>query len=246
VRGQQTAFAPCRFRRHHDREPERVLPAVNGWVVHGEMFATRNAGGFDWFNELDGRWVVPPAPATYHKQTNFFFTGLQSTSGADLILQPVLTYGPVDNGGGQFWNVEAWLYRGSGSIHTAPAVVHAGDTIRTYMHVTHCALTGECEWQISMFVNQTLANYMYVSPGVKLDWALKGVLEAYNITSCSDYPDTTFLDFSRVTLNMPQSSSTLPFPGMVTWVTTPVVHNVNPACGYGVTEPASDSVRLFF
>ena len=218
------------------------------------MKAATNFAGFAWFNELDGRWTVPARPTTYHSQIDYLFTGLQNSSSTAWILQPVLGYGPVPGGGGgNYWVTQVWYATTTGNdFHTAASKVNPGDLLRTYMHVTDCTAAGSCTWQVSIFrdvgATHAFPSYISIRPPSIANWALKGVLEAYNITACSDLPSDGSVTFSKVFLGMPQGTgSLLVFPSGTSLSTTNVLRNVtSPSCGYAASAPTADSAKLIY
>lgn len=256
-----TEFEPCRYRAKqnldsdnagHERTGLNPVPTINGWIEDRHMNATTNAAGFNWFNELDARWVVPAAPTTYHGQSNYFFTGLMPSPNGSFLLQPVLSHGlfyPTD--GGNWWSVALWFINGNTTTRTGYARVNPGDTIRTYMHATSCTNAGICTWLASIFVDTPSGTafpiVLSVTTPDRVGTAMQGVLESYKISSCSDLPNAASLDITKTWLSMPQGGADLlVWPGMVSWNTVANVRSVTPNCGFTTSNPTADSVRLFF
>jgi hypothetical protein len=262
TRGQRTAPPPrCRYKRKanpHGRandaaEAEAHAPTVNGWIEDVEMVAATNFAGFAWFNELDGRWTVPQPPKTYHKQIDYLFTGLENRQSSTWILQPVLGYGPVPGGGGgNYWVTQVWYATTTGNdFHTAASRVNPGDLLRTYMHVTSCTDAGSCVWQVSIFRDSggvhAFPSSISIRPPSIANYAFKGVLEAYNVTSCTDLPQDGGIAFTKVFLGMPEGpGSLLVFPSGTSWSTMNSVKPVSPSCGYSASAPTADSAVLFY
>jgi hypothetical protein len=153
-------------------------PSANGWV----MQAGDNSGNNSFVLET-GYFIVPPAPTVNQGQVIYFFNGIQVPG---VILQPVLMWG-YD---GPYWEVASWRC-GAGSSNcyfstpTKPAV---GDVISG--STSYNATSGD--WtiigaDITNGQNSTLVVTGNAAGGTEGE-AWGGVLEAYDVTTCSGYP----------------------------------------------------------
>ena len=165
----------------------------SGWVAYASWTNTTGVP----VSSFKTTWRVPPAPATQSDQTIFLFNGIDPSNPSAAILQPVLQWGGSAAGGGPYWSVASWYVLGSGeAFHTDLVKVNVGDELLGVM-----TLTG-----------QTAGGFSYVSefqgiPGTSLPvqdvaelvWCNE-TLEAYNITACSDYPDTDLTALRSISL----------------------------------------------
>jgi len=164
----------------------------NGWVEASQwelsLAATDN---IDW---VSGFWHVPTFPAEGGALI-YLFNGIEP-SGGGWILQPVLQYGNNGAFGGDYFVVASWFVgpKGSGiAVVSTPQPASPGHLIFGITQQTGVS---------GVFPNTTLT---YLVDGYNentgqpsainvnttgLHWvsAYAGVLEAYNVTSCSQYP----------------------------------------------------------
>lgn len=143
----------------------------------------------------------PPNPST---PTNYFFPGAQSLDqhpAHGTIIQPVLGwYGP---GNSHSWDISGWNCCVDGNVNQGPGVnVQVGDTIRGELVGTSCtASTGVCaNWAIKATdlasgQSVTLNSSAY---GQAFNWIFAGVLEVYNVGTCSDLSSSGHLDFTDI------------------------------------------------
>ena len=82
-----------------------IVPGLTAWVE--DTYQRIPSGAFTW-NHYVATLTVPPLPARDVDQTLFYFGGMVSASGNE-ILQPVLQFGPSSAGGGGSWTFASWL-----------------------------------------------------------------------------------------------------------------------------------------
>lgn len=210
-------------------EPE----TINGWVEDASVTTSTSYG------EIVATWTVPPGPTTNVGQTVYFFPGMEDTKDVVSIIQPVLQWGSSKAGGGNYWAIASWNCCPSGiADYSTPVTVNPGDTIQGTVKSTCGAGIESCPtWNITTAdttsgKSSNLSNSP--SEGQTFNWAFGGVLEAYNIAYCIDYPLSGPLTFSNIGLydyNFHQISN----PAWTTsWDTS-----VAPLCGYDVTTAAT-------
>ena len=180
---------PINLRPRHDPNqstPEsQIVPSTGGWIVDVEEFITLQSG-----NNLDrvsGNWQVPQNPAS-NGATVFLFNGLEPDGQAGII-QPVLQWGSSAAGGGNWWGIASWGLFPDGTYISPLEGVNAGDTINGYTAVV--AQNGDwLQWTINATDETTGAwtSQGVYTGGYKWDWAYGAVLEAYNVTTCPDFP----------------------------------------------------------
>jgi hypothetical protein len=216
-----------------------VIPTVNGWVVADYSHQTTNGYGYDWYNATYAYWNVPQAPSSYVGQTIFLFNGLMREDWQELI-QPVLQYGPSAAGGGNYWAMAVWYIDSSGNAtHSTIASLQVNALMLGDMYPTDpnssCPTDGRCEWNIAAW-SGGVGRVITVTPAERMRYALKGVLEAYNITNCNQYPNQTSTEFDSGDLDEPG-----PNPNNYTNVLTSETWataswNVSPNCSATITD----------
>ncbi len=212
-------------------------PTINGWVESASV-TTSSAYG-----ELVGTWTVPPAPTANNSQVVYFFTGMEDINDVITIIQPVLGWN-MDGTGGRAWSIASWNCCVSGiTSESSPVGVSTGDTIEGTIRSTCGAGQLVCSsWNITTY-DETSAKSTSLtgssSDGQTFNWAFGGVLEAYNIAQCSDYPPNGSLTFSNLALD----NDNFQLISAPAWSATYWASGATPQCDYNVTTTAT-SVTL--
>ncbi len=233
-----------------------TAPTINGWIESSNSFVP-NINGHDWATEMAGDWTVPVKPAVWG-ETIYFFNGLEDRSPSTVIIQPVLQFGQDGVNG---WQLASW-YGGSlfggNYYHSTPIAAHPGDSVQGFSWgLGSCNSAGHCDWEISATNLTTSTNTVeYVNLNVPMRWAFAGVLEAYNVTSCSNLPGGSSgqLTFDDVALYQPSGSNynalvqttfngDCALTGSPCWTDT--VYGGTPSCGYAVGSWATGAVLGF-
>jgi hypothetical protein len=196
---------PIRTRPRHSAAPSfKDAPGTgNGWVEAVQEEVSLSSG--DNIDKITGQWVVPTNPST-DGGLIFLFNGLEDTT-QNLIIQPVLQFGYTSCGvcvsgggiGGNYWVIASWLV-GKNGYHSPGEQVSPGDTIEGTTYITSVS-NGTLNWEIKAkdTTSGAYSNMGAFSSGHTWNWAYAGTLEAYGITSCSEFPEsgsTTFKDNS--------------------------------------------------
>jgi hypothetical protein len=212
-----------------------VAPQINGWLENAN---TTTGSPTESYAALLATWRVPPDPSEQDGQVLFFFPGLEDADDYQTsILQPVLEWAS-----GQ-WSIASWNCCLSGiTVASTPVTVHSGDMIYGSITSTCPPGTLSCPtWNVlslDLFTGESTTLWDTPSDGQVFNWAFGGVLEAYYVASCADFPPEHRLVFNHVTLfdeywrpiRDPQwAEGVAPAP--------------QPACGYGVQVERHD-VRL--
>jgi hypothetical protein len=209
-------------------------PVVNGWVESSNCFLPFNcAPGVASFGKVVSTWTVPPLPLVQDGQTVYFYPGLEG-NGSD-ILQPVL--GTI---AAQPWAFASWHCCPANTADTSPWIsVNPGDTLVGTIEMTCAAGTTACStWNVvseDQTTNQTTELSATPIVGETLGWAFEGVMEAYGILQCADYPPNASLTMNTLTYdnNLNLLSSVVWSNGWDTM--TP------PICNYDVTTTATNT-----
>jgi hypothetical protein len=160
----------------------------NGWVEALPYQVPLSSGDIDY---LYGTWTVPTNPSA-NGGLIYLFNGVVS-SDKNWILQPVLQWGADGTFGGNYWVIASWLVGNCGSyvFHSPAERVSPGHTIVGATWITS-ASSGTLQWEVYTS-DQTSGAYSWItahSTGLQWNWAYAGVLEAYGITSCPEFPET--------------------------------------------------------
>jgi hypothetical protein len=178
-------------------------PTINGWV---EAAATKISTSFAY---LHANWTVPPAPSKNDGQFLFIFPGMEDTKDFPVVkgenvsvLQPVLGW---NRDYPAAWSIASWNCCVTGTVFEGPpAPANPGDNILGYMFDTCSPGTLSCPtwdivtWDLTSGKFSELLNTS--SSGQTFNWAFAGVLEAYNIVQCGDYPSSGSISFYNLGL----------------------------------------------
>lgn len=211
----------------------------NGWVEASEWDVS--LGKNDNIDYLGGSWPVPKKPAK-NGGLIYLFNGIEP-SGGTWILQPVLQYGASPAGGGNYYAVASWLVSSGGTAyHSTLKKVAVGDTITGFTELTAVS-GGKQSWWVEA-IDGSITSTLKVKTSTKRHWtwAFAGVLEAYGISTCSEFPasgkvkffaDGPYHGFPSYNLVTPEAwtGAVFPFTG-------------GPSCGYSVS--AGTNSTLFF
>src|SRR5579863_3893680 len=180
--------------------PREGATLGSGWIVDAHWNNTTGSP----ISSFTTAWVVPPAPVTQSGQLIYLFNGIENST---MIYQPVLQWGSSPAGGGNYWGVANWYVDGAGgpAFHDQLIPVNPGDTVVGVM-----TLTGQSGSSFGYYCQfQGIANSGLPIQNVQeLTWCIQ-TLEAYGITQCSDYPNTTGTAFGEFSIQTGSSTPTL-------------------------------------
>jgi hypothetical protein len=211
------------------------VPAGNGWVEAEQWDDASHNVDLEY-----GFWTVPQNP----KQNGgliYLFNGLEPSS-QNYILQPVLQYGVGYAGGGNYWAIASWLVGTNYAFHSPLERVYPGNKLFGYTEVTGTS-GSTLDWEVKA-TDDTTGAYSWItasSTGFQWSWAYGAVLEAYNITSCAQFPSNLRDSFSDNQVYQGPPGYTLKAPK---WYGA-VYNYGGPSCGFGVGISGSNSTLYF-
>ena len=199
--GSERRLARCPH-PHYDRRGKRIEPAdaeptIKGWVESASNASQGPIGS------IGTDWTVPQTPAIASSQVLYYFPGLEPLPGTEFILQPVLAWNGFND---RRWTIASWdCCPGGNQIHSPAAAVQPGDAIHGTVTGTDCnATSGVCSsWQVATSDPANGASTVLGSAdgeGKVLDWSFAGVLEAYYVDECGQYPPDGQVTFSNLTV----------------------------------------------
>jgi hypothetical protein len=223
---------PCGY-PHYDKRGKAVrddegehAPDVNTWV---ESASDSSHGPYEY---MFGRWQVPSTPPD-PTSVVYLFNGFENLARRDRIIQPVLGLNMQD-GPDEVFSIASWNCCVSGTVfHSSIAQVNQGDEIRGTMAASNCnKSTGVCaSWTVTTLDETTgVGSYLSTTTGEAMDWAFGGVLEAYDIDDCDQYPAQFGIYFGDIWVE--SVSGTWPSLTFGTGVDT----TDTPQCGYSVSQ----------
>jgi hypothetical protein len=181
--------------------------------------------------QLNASWNVPGLPSSNDGQVVYFWPGFKSTAPTMglPVLQPVLQYGQH----GANWQLQSWFVWGDHGVSvTAPAIsVTAGDNIFSYMQYDDSKKSWTVFGQNTRTKQTTNLQIARTRAGnCDYKWGMLVLETIMNQGVCRDYPSSTSLTFTGVSLN-----------GMTPdWTTRVQMHD----CNQAIKQSAKDTVQL--
>ncbi|HTP29002.1 MAG TPA: hypothetical protein VMK12_25495 [Anaeromyxobacteraceae bacterium] len=242
IDGNKRAIGACRHPRYNrhgwlirqDKDGQTVPPpTVNGWL--GSVSST-SAGPV---KSISATWHVPHAPRVVASQTLYFFSGLEPAATGDTILQPVLAWNGFYD---RRWTIASWnCCKGGNALHSNPKAVATGDMITGTVEGAGCNVAGACSsWTVrTASSGGTSTTLRTTSYGEVLDWEFGGVLEAYGLAACNQYPPDDGIVFSTIGTRLATGAVAQP-----AWLSS-MTDGESPGCLTSVSaDPGGTSVRL--
>jgi hypothetical protein len=181
--GQINVLPHCAFphRRFGPSPNQPPNPGVDGWILDARN--TLNGTTNSW-RSISANWTVPNAPPTSYStgQVWYTFPGIQNSSG---ILQPVLAY---NWDGTKHWQIGDW-FCGASCPHTTLYTVATGHSISGSITSSNCS-GGNCDFQVTVTDVTTGGTRQATWNTGDSGWLLTNALEAYDMNSCDDYPQS--------------------------------------------------------
>jgi hypothetical protein len=180
-------YDPCLEASISTRQLVQDPGTGNGWVEASQWNTALKSG--DNIDDLYGYWTVPPIPKTYGALV-YLFNGVEPSGGA-WIMQPVLQFGSNGLFGGDYWVFASWLVHSNQDYFVSSTVlsVNPGDSLSGAVWETSVS-GGTLGYDIAAtdYTTNQSSLLSLTATGFQWIWAYAGVLEAYNVTSCSEFP----------------------------------------------------------
>jgi hypothetical protein len=224
---------------HYTASGEIVIagtpPTIDGWVESANTTTTTSYGA------LTATWTVPPGPTSNDGQTIYLFPGMEDIDHVVSIIQPVLGW---NSDFAAAWSIASWNCCPNGiTVESSPVHVSSGDEIKGIIRDACSPGTLSCsKWEVTsqdVSTGQSTKLSNTPSEGQTFNWAFAGVLEAYSVVQCSDYPSSGSLIFSDIALydyNFDRISNPV-------WSQPNASPSITPQCGYGGSV-AAKQVKL--
>jgi hypothetical protein len=222
------------------QETDTTLPpTINGWVENSNTTIGTAYG------QVVSTWTCPPLPLAQDGQVVFFFPGLEPLSPQPdyTILQPVLNYGDY---GAPSYSLASWNCCPSNiTWASSPINVSPGDTLAGTIVMTCAAGTLTCPTWNVISEDKTTSQSTELSgtsnAGNTFNWGFGGVLEAYNIVQCADYPNNPSLTMN--TLLYDSNLSLVPSPDWTDSLNA--ASDGVPQCEYAVNSTTTNTTLTY-
>jgi hypothetical protein len=203
----------------------------HAWIEYASVHDTPDYG------QIYSEWDVPPNPTSNNGQTVYLFNGLEDYTNDLTIIQPVLGWNSDYSAA---WGIAAWNCCYNGDVWEAtPATVNPGDHLEGYVFNNCSDGTKTCtSWDI-VIVDEQNGHFSQLidtpNNGQTFNWAFGGVLEVYNISQCSDFPNPDYaggIGFTNQSLL--NDNFDVLTPG---WKVYNISSGLTPQCNYGGSVP---------
>jgi hypothetical protein len=187
---------------HYDACPEKAIvtrqPALtqsvaqaqtetgNGWVEDDQWNAP--LGSSDNIDYLVGNWTVPSYPSEDGGAVIYLSNGIEPSS-HKWFLEAALQYGYNGVFGGNYYSITTWLLSSSAAYYSSPDYVYPGDSLSGYIQMT--GMSGKTAYWDVLIVDNSSGAYSegsYWVSGQHWTWAYAGILQAYNLYACAEFP----------------------------------------------------------
>jgi hypothetical protein len=211
----------------------------NGWVEASQWDVPLSST--DNLDYMAGIWTVPSNPSS-NGALIYLFNGIEPLE-RSWVLQPVLQYGRSNAGGGNYWAIASWLVSSNGyAFHSPLGTVRPGDSIFGYTRMTTTSGSTQYWGVVADDTTTGLSAWITASSsGLHWTWAFAAVLEAYNVTSCTQFPSNGRAVFSNSVVDHGFPSYTGISPQG--WYQA-VYSYGGPSCGFSVV-PGNESILNF-
>jgi len=188
---------------------------INGWLDYAGWYPGKPDNNIQY---MGSTYTVPNTPASNNQQTLYYFIGIQDNSSPAVnILQPVLTFGPLQTG----WYAESWA--------CCPANISTHSSALTGLK-SGTSMTGFVErlnadlWEINSAYNGKNTTLFSEIGGYNYNW-FAATEEVYGVTQCNQFAGGP-MAMAKMVLKDKQGNNLTP-----KWVFTK-----QEACGGTITE----------
>ena len=159
----------------------------NGWVEDDEYNAPLAAS--DNIDFVGGNFTVPSYPSEANGgQVIYLSNGIDPAS-HKWFLEAALQYGYNGAFGGNYYSIATWLISSNAVYYSSPDYVYPGDSLTSYTQMT--GKSGSTTyWEVVIQDNSSGAYSVgsYWVSGQHWTWAYAGILQAYNVYACAEFP----------------------------------------------------------
>ncbi len=185
---------------HYDACPEQAISTRQGAVTAG---VTDEAAGNGWVEDdqwnpalsasdnidyLAGNFSVPEYPSEDANQLFYLSNGIEPAS-HKWLLEAALQYGFNGAFGGNYYSIATWLLNSSIAYYSSPEYVNPGDSL--FGGVQMMDESGSTKYFEALIQDNSSGAYSegsYWVSGQHWTWAYAGILQAYNLIECGEFP----------------------------------------------------------
>lgn len=174
---------------------EKEEAVGNGWVEDDQWNAPLASN--DSIDYLAGNWTVPAYPKNVDTQVLYLANGIGNSTGK-LLLENALEYGYNGAFGGQYYTISTFLITTTNVYYSVPEYVNPGDSLSAAIQMT--GVSGNyLNWE-SLIVDNTSGAWTensYWTTGAHWTMAYAGILKAFNLYTCAEFPASGRETFSN-------------------------------------------------
>ena len=158
----------------------------NGWVENDHWIAPVTSS--DNIDFLAGNFFVPSYPSVANGQVLYLSNGIEAAN-YKWVLEATLEYGYNGVFGGDYYSITTILVGPSAAYYSSPDYVYPGDSLSGYTKLY--AESGSKKYFDVQIVDNSSGAYSgssYWVSGQHWTLAYAGILQAYNLDSCAEFP----------------------------------------------------------
>jgi hypothetical protein len=159
----------------------------SGWVEDDQYNAPLTAS--DNIDFVGGNFTVPWYPSDRTAGQIIYLSNGIDPASHKWFLEAALQYGYNGAFGGNYYSISTWLIGTNAAYYSTPEVVLPGDSLTGYTEMTDKS-GSTTYWDVTIVDNRSGAysEGAYWVSGQHWTWAYAGILQAYNISACADFP----------------------------------------------------------
>jgi len=158
----------------------------NGWVENDHWVAP--VASTDNIDYMGGNFFVPSYPSVDNGQVIYLSNGIEAAN-YKWVLEATLEYGYNGVFGGNYYSITTLLGGPSAAYYSSPDYVYPGDSLSGFTKM-YAEFGTTKYWDVEIVDNSSGAysGSSYWVSGQHWTLAYAGILQAYNLDSCSQFP----------------------------------------------------------
>jgi hypothetical protein len=159
----------------------------SGWVEDDQYNAPLSAS--DNIDFVGGNFTVPSYPSERDGGQIIYLSNGIDPASHKWFMEAALQYGYNGAFGGNYYSISTWLISANAVYYSTPEVVLPGDSLTAYTEMIGKS-GSTTDWDVVIQDNRSGAysEGAYWVSGQHWTWAYAGILQAYYISSCAEFP----------------------------------------------------------
>jgi hypothetical protein len=159
----------------------------SGWVEDDQYNAPLSSS--DNIDFVGGNFTVPSYPSDRNGGQIIYLSNGIDPASHKWFLEAALQYGYNNAFGGNYYCISTWLIGTNIAYYSAPELVLPGDSLTGYTKMTGKS-GSTTDWDVVIVDNRSgvYSEGSYWVSGQHWTWAYAGILQAYYVSACAEFP----------------------------------------------------------